>query len=99
MSFSRYFVELVSATAIVSLSIHRIRLKKQWEEEELSLDARTSVLQDILQRLRSGDRIPDDEMTRLRRLARPAHAQEHISGADITVKEMFVGRKRKTAET
>ncbi|KAL1729559.1 hypothetical protein EV714DRAFT_284879 [Schizophyllum commune] len=93
MSFRRYSVELFSATAIVSLSIHRIRLKKQWEEEELSLDARTSVLEGVVQRLRSGDRIPDDEMTRLRRLARPANALGPISGADITVKEMFVGRK------
>ncbi|KAL1746662.1 hypothetical protein HDZ31DRAFT_81045 [Schizophyllum fasciatum] len=97
MSFRRYSVELFSATAIVSLSIHRIRLKKQWEEEELSLGARTSVLEGIVHRLRSGDHIPEDEMARLRRLARPAHAQGPISGADITVKEMFVGRKPQAA--
>ena len=77
-------------------AVQRIRHEhhgRQWEEEELSLDARTSVLEGVVQRLRSGDRIPDDEMARLRRLARPANAQGPISGADITVKEMFVGRK------
>ncbi|KAI0030320.1 hypothetical protein K488DRAFT_87891 [Vararia minispora EC-137] len=102
---TRYVPELLSALALSSLSVHLFFHRRQAQSDRDRIAARTSILQDLAQRLRAGENIPDSEVARLRKLARQAE-QEHTradildSGESAAVgwRDVVFGRRPTPAE-
>ncbi|KAG1723131.1 uncharacterized protein EDB91DRAFT_1240143 [Suillus paluster] len=70
MSGTRYIPHVLYSTALTSVSIHLLWQRKIAEEDRASFKAQTSILQDLIEQLRSGKSISDEEITKSRNLAR-----------------------------
>ncbi|VDC02866.1 unnamed protein product [Peniophora sp. CBMAI 1063] len=79
-SIRRYAPELVASLALSSLSVHLHNARTAAADDIARLGARTSILDSLATRLRAGERVPEQEITQLRRLALEAE-QKHERGA------------------
>jgi hypothetical protein len=70
MPVSRFLEPLISAVFLTSVTLHLIYNRRAFAEERSRLVSQTTILHDLAQRLRGGERIPDDEYDRLIALAR-----------------------------
>ena len=64
----RYIPELLSALTLSTLSVHLFYHRRASQSSVSRLSARTSILQDLADRLRSGERVPLEEIGRVVRL-------------------------------
>ncbi|KIJ57726.1 hypothetical protein HYDPIDRAFT_87393 [Hydnomerulius pinastri MD-312] len=65
-----YLPHILYSTALTSVSIHLLWQRKSTEEDRARHNAQISILEDLAQQLRSGIRTTDEEVSRLRNLAR-----------------------------
>ena len=87
---SPYLPHVLYSLAATTISIHLVGTRAVCGEERARINAQISVLETIAQRLRSNESILDDELERLKTLARPAEkaapeagSQEAIRWGDI----------------
>ncbi|KAH7908946.1 hypothetical protein BJ138DRAFT_1115398 [Hygrophoropsis aurantiaca] len=96
MPVPRYLPHLLSSTALTSISIHLLWQRKSAEEDRARANAHISILTDLVGQLRSGKSLEDDEIKRLRNLARIHNQPEpgtEGSGGGIRWTEVLWGRK------
>jgi hypothetical protein len=97
MALPHFLPHVLYSLAITSLSIHLILHKKEVDAQRANLTAQISILESIAQRLK-WDKPPDDELKRLKRLARAHEAGSPVQGLskDLTVswKDVILGAKR-----
>ncbi|KZT41959.1 hypothetical protein SISSUDRAFT_981165 [Sistotremastrum suecicum HHB10207 ss-3] len=67
---TRYIPHLISATLLTSLSMHLLMHRKGSQDERATLDARISVLESLVARVKSGENVSDREIQRLKNLGR-----------------------------
>jgi len=67
---SAYLPHILYATALTSVSIHLLWQRNTEREDRARYQAQVSILEDLAQQLRSGAPITDEEITRLKNLAR-----------------------------
>ncbi|KIL63994.1 hypothetical protein M378DRAFT_641515 [Amanita muscaria Koide BX008] len=92
-----YIPHALYAIAVTSISIHLVSKRRTFEDERANVNARISILESIAEQLRSGKPINDDEVERLKRLARdPVKRDEEAmksKSEEISWKEVFLGQK------
>ena len=69
MPVPRYIEPLISSVLLTSVTTHLIYNRRAFADEQSRLVAQTTILQDLVRRLREGERIPDVEYDRLIALA------------------------------
>jgi len=76
--------------------MHLLWQRKTAEEDRARFNAQTSILQDLIQQLRSGKSISDEEITKLRNLAR-IHREGNQSPDNVKINigwmDVLWGRK------
>lgn len=87
---SSYVPHIIYSVAITTFSIHLISQKTDIRERQSQITAKLSILESIRDRLQAGERIPAEEMMRLRKLARSANSRYE---EEITWKEAMLGKK------
>ncbi|KAN0081380.1 hypothetical protein V8E55_009004 [Tylopilus felleus] len=90
-----YLPHILYSTALTSVSIHLLWQRNVEREERARCHAQMSILEDLAQQLRSGAPITDEEITRLKHLAR-VHGQgetQRQSTEAIRWSEVIWGRK------
>lgn len=96
MSGTQYIPHILYSTALTSISMHLLWQRKTAEEDRARFKAQTSILQDLIAQLRSGEPISNEEITKLRNLAR-VHGEVKQSSdkakADIGWMDVLWGRK------
>ncbi|KIJ51383.1 hypothetical protein M422DRAFT_776653 [Sphaerobolus stellatus SS14] len=88
----------VLATACSSLSLHLLFARRHAAAEQSRYAARITILEDLVQRMKSGERIPQAEFDRsltLIRKVQETDETEHVipRGEEISWKEVFLGKK------
>jgi hypothetical protein len=97
MSGTQYIPHILYSTALTSISMHLLWQRKTAEEDRARFKAQTSILQDLVERLRSGKSISDEEITKLRNLARiHGEGRESSDKATTNVGWMDVAWGRKS---
>lgn len=90
-----YLPHILYSTALTSVSIHLLWQRTTEKEDRARCHAQVSILEDLAHQLRSGVPITDEEITRLKNLAR-IHGQgekQTQSGEAIRWSEVVWGRK------
>ncbi|KAF8549174.1 hypothetical protein OG21DRAFT_1421748 [Imleria badia] len=90
-----YLPHILYSTALTSVSIHLLWQRTTEREERARYHAQVSILEDLAQQLRSGTPITDEEITRLKNLAR-VHGQgeeQEQSTEAIRWSEVVWGKK------
>lgn len=94
---SSYLPHAIYSLAITSVSIHLVSQRKDIDAERGHLTARISILQSIVDQLRSErNAVSDEELARLKRLAGLHKANlpaEEDEKDDVSWKSVFFGRK------
>ncbi|KAF5352076.1 hypothetical protein D9758_009446 [Tetrapyrgos nigripes] len=88
--FAGYGQHILYSTAITSLSIHLLYQRRHFEDQRAAVQARISVLESIVQELRSNKNLSPDDLARLKRLARPPEEKEEEE--DLSWREVFSGK-------
>ncbi|KIK44515.1 hypothetical protein CY34DRAFT_23014 [Suillus luteus UH-Slu-Lm8-n1] len=70
MSGTQYIPHIIYSTAVTSISMHLLWQRKTADEDRARFKAQASILQDLIEQLRSGKSISDEEITKSRNLAR-----------------------------
>ncbi|KAG1782006.1 hypothetical protein EV702DRAFT_501209 [Suillus placidus] len=70
MSGTQYIPHVLYSTALTSISMHLLWQRKTADEDRARFKAQTSILQDLIEQLRSGKSISNEEITKSRSLAR-----------------------------
>jgi hypothetical protein len=70
MSGTQYIPHILYSTAFTSISMHLLWQRKTAEEDRARFKAQTSILQDLIEQLRSGKPISNEEIMKMRNLAR-----------------------------
>jgi len=95
-----YIPHALYAIAVTSISIHLVSKRRTFEDERANVNARISLLESIAKQLRSDKPINDEEVERLKRLARdPVKRDEETAKSkseEISWKEVFLGQKRQS---
>ncbi|TFY59378.1 hypothetical protein EVJ58_g5816 [Rhodofomes roseus] len=82
--------------------MHLLSQRKTAEAERFQLAAQLSLLEPTAARLRSGERIPSQELDRITKLVRSHRAgtseREEGSGEEISWREVMLGRKKDARE-
>ena len=90
-----YLPHILYSTALTSVSIHLLWQRTTEREDRAHYHAQVSILEDLTQQLRSGVPITDEEISRLKNLAR-VHGQgegQKQSAEAIRWSEVVWGRK------
>jgi len=99
MSRWRYLPHVLYSTALTSLSVHLLTRKRAAQDDRQRLAARTSILEGLVGRLRSGEHIPDAEIERMLRLGKTededtiASREAQRTEIDTTWKTAIFGRR------
>lgn len=108
MRFPRYVEPLLSAMFLSSVTTHLILTRRASADERSRLTARSTLLTDLVARIRSGERISDTEYSRLVALAASKQTQladkleSNVSlpqGRATGWKEVLLGRKSLPGES
>lgn len=85
-----YWLHVLYSTAISTLSIHLVVHRNSYKDEKSRILGKISVLEEMANRLKTGEQIPAEEMKHLRRLLkRNASGYEE----EISWKEALLGKK------
>ncbi|KAH0829110.1 hypothetical protein J3R83DRAFT_2576 [Lanmaoa asiatica] len=90
-----YLPHILYSTVLTSVSIHLLWQRTTEKEDRARYHAQMSILEDLARQLRSGAPITDEEIIRLKNLARihgQGEGQEQSTGA-IRWSEVVWGRK------
>ncbi|KAF8161493.1 hypothetical protein B0H34DRAFT_796276 [Crassisporium funariophilum] len=100
MFSNRYFPHALFAVALSSVSINLVSQRKSAEDERARVKAQLSILQSIKEQLQSDTPISNDELERLKKLARSAAptngADAGVTGGlreQVSWSDIFRGRK------
>ena len=98
-TFTTYYLpHVLYSLAITSLGMHLLSQRKAAEAERMQFSAQLSLLEPTAARLRSGERIPPQELDRIMKLARShrtaAPEEEGKVGEEISWREVMLGRKK-----
>ncbi|KDQ13988.1 hypothetical protein BOTBODRAFT_175116 [Botryobasidium botryosum FD-172 SS1] len=101
--FRTYLTPLLSALALTSLSFNLLVHRRNSAYERSRLTAQTTILESLVSRMRSGERVEDAEIERLLKLGRGEKEGEVEGGADrwdgrVGWKDVLFGRKPGEAE-
>ncbi|KAF9268512.1 hypothetical protein L218DRAFT_513838 [Marasmius fiardii PR-910] len=88
--FSAYLPHLLYSVAITSISLHLVYRRRFFSEQKARIDARESVLQSIVDELRTEKPLAPEELQRLRRLARTSEGVTY--NERFSWKEVLLGR-------
>lgn len=89
------------ATAFTSTSFHLLFARRNAAAERARFTARITILEDLVARLKSGERVPSAEIDRLLLLSRKAqdsNDEDYLgdtTGSSTPWKEVFLGRSSK----
>ena len=90
-----YIPHALYAIAVTSISIHLVNKRRSFSDEKANVNARMSILETITEQLRSDKSISNEELERLKRLARaPVKNESTAGGEHISWKEVIFNRKR-----
>ncbi|KAG9022221.1 hypothetical protein FRB95_000559 [Tulasnella sp. JGI-2019a] len=81
--FRPYAFHFFSAIAVSSMAIHALNQRKASDDERQALTAKTTILEELVARLRTGEAISTDEVDRLVNLSN-AHAVGGASSAEVS---------------
>ena len=102
---SPYLPHVLYSLATTTISIHLVGTRTTYSEERARINSQISILETISQRLRSNESISDDELERLKTLARPAEkatpnagSQEVIRWGDILWGQKKTGGQSETSK-
>lgn len=92
--FARHTSSLIGATLLTSLAFQNLIYRRASTSERDRLTAHKTILESLVQRLRAGENVPQDEIVRLVRLARGYD----VGGAtarveDTTWREVVFGKR------
>jgi len=103
----RYTEPLLGAIFLSSTTTHLITSRRAAADERSRLTAQSTILTDLISRIRAGERIPEAEYTRLVALASSKGKAPEVTGFDVPMvdpspapvrvtgwKEVLLGRKR-----
>lgn len=98
MPLPRFLPHVLYSVALTSVSMHLLFQRKTVESERGHVTAQITILESIVHRLRTDKNFSDDELEKLRKLAR-AHGEsetqlEGLSKGIVGWKEVFLGGKR-----
>jgi len=93
---STYLPHVLYSLATTTISIHLVGTRTTCSEERARVNAQISILEDIAQRLRSNESISDDELERLKGLARPAEKAPPDAGSREVIRwgDILWGQKK-----
>ncbi|KAG6918953.1 hypothetical protein DXG01_010192 [Tephrocybe rancida] len=93
---SPYLPHAIYSVAIITLSIHLVNQRKLAIDERAHVAAQTSILESIREQLQSDKPLSNEELVRLKRLARPIehNAADGVPEKTIMWREIFLGRKK-----
>jgi len=77
----------------MSISIHLVSQRRASTDERARVNAQISILESISGRLRSNEPFSDDELEKMKRLARPPEKVSFEDGKGIGWKEVILGRR------
>ncbi|TFK45104.1 hypothetical protein BDQ12DRAFT_621724 [Crucibulum laeve] len=98
MFTSPYFPHALYSVAITSISIHLVGKKRSIEDERARISAQTSILESIKAQLQSDKSLSNDELGRLKKLARPPPSDEATKKEAIGWKEIIFGGRKKEGD-
>ncbi|KAL4068666.1 hypothetical protein V8B97DRAFT_784316 [Scleroderma yunnanense] len=96
MPVPKYLPHILYSTFLTSASIHLLWQRKAFEDDRARKNAQITILEDLAQQLRSGAPITDEEVDRLRKLARIQGEQGDEGGgpeSKLRWTEVLWGRK------
>ncbi|KAG6840573.1 hypothetical protein C0991_005762 [Blastosporella zonata] len=93
---SPYLPHAIYSVALITLSIHLVSQRKSASEERAHVAAQTSILESIRDQLGSDKPLSNDELVKLKRLARPLERSSGEVDPEKTIGwgEIFGGRKK-----
>jgi hypothetical protein len=98
----RYLPHLIYSVALTTISLRLLSQRKETEAQKAQLTAQISILESIVHQLRTNKPLSDDELTRLRKLARAhdGHPEpvEGNSKDKVNWKDVIFGRNRTEEE-
>ena len=99
MPLPKYLPHVIYATALTSFSIHLLTKRRAAAEGKLATEARISILEGLASRLRAGERVGDEEVTRIRRLLREGDSKigegSSVKDSEIDWRSVLFGRGEK----
>ncbi|KAJ4483888.1 hypothetical protein J3R30DRAFT_1845345 [Lentinula aciculospora] len=94
--FSGYLPHILYSVANVSLSLHLVYQRNTFADERARVNAQESVLQSIVDELRSNSPLSPADLQRLRRLARNhKHKEDDVFEEKISWKDALLGRSKR----
>src|ERR1700722_3789708 len=93
----RYLPHLIYSVALTTVSLHLLSHRKASENQKARLTAQISILESIVHQLRSNNPLSNDELQRLRNLAR-ANSEETLPGSaayedKVSWRDVILGRR------
>jgi hypothetical protein len=94
-----YTFHIFSSIALTSFAFHHLHLRRHIEEDRMQLNAKTGILEDLVQRIRNGEKLRVTEVDRLLKLANggeveAASTEPLVPPTDsLSWKEAVLGRK------
>ncbi|KIK69192.1 hypothetical protein GYMLUDRAFT_188741, partial [Collybiopsis luxurians FD-317 M1] len=92
--FSGYLPHILYSVANVSLSLHLIYQRNTLADEKARINAQESVLESIADELRSDGPLSQDDLQRLKRLARNSKRDPNEAGERMSWKDALLGRSK-----
>ncbi|CAL1711778.1 unnamed protein product [Somion occarium] len=101
---TRYIPHIIYATAITSLSTHALNQRKLHEEQQIHYETHIALLESTIQRLKSGETVPEKDFERLKKFSRDpeldrAAARGFETKENIGWWEVVFGKKRLDTES
>ena len=92
MPLPTHLPHIIYATALTSLALHLLATRKAGAAARQQAEARISLLEGLATRLRAGERLPEDEVTRVHRLLRE-EGEVEVKKVDVDWKAVVFGKK------
>jgi len=86
-----YLPHAIYSMAIISLSVHLVNTRKKADEERARVSAQISILESVSEQLRSNKPLSEEELSRLRQLAKPPELkpEDGATGERVTWSQIF----------
>ena len=82
MPLPAYTPHIIYATALTSLALHLLSARKEGASLRQHAEARISLLEGLVGRLRAGERVSEEEVSRIRRLMGEGGGGVGVGAAD-----------------
>lgn len=93
MTSKNHFRTLAFAFLFTSMSINLSFVRGKLASNREQYGARIAIVQGLVDRMRAGERVPDSEIERSRRLARGSSPAETPADRPVSWSEVVFGRK------